>query len=82
MSKFSIPYAPIYIQFIFNKNLIELNGIWILSNSTCMQCYSIFSFEWNLVSTKSIHVFQGMIVINSAHNCKVQVNKNMNKYPQ
>jgi hypothetical protein len=29
-------------------------------NSNCMWCHSIFSFEWNLVFTKSTHFFQSI----------------------
>ncbi len=31
-----------------------------------MQCYSIFSFEWNLIFTNSIHFFHQLITIGSA----------------
>jgi len=43
---------------VFNLNL----GISIQFISSCMQCYSIFSFEWNLIFTKSIHIFHQLIV--------------------
>ncbi len=33
---------------------------------SCVQCHSIFSFKWNLISTKSIFFPDYLIVINSA----------------
>jgi hypothetical protein len=35
-------------------------------NSSCMQCHSIFSFKWDLVSTESIHFFNQLITTSIA----------------
>ncbi len=62
ISIFSIHFPPICISFISNSililiNIFESNSISLKFNSRCMQCHSIFSFKWNLILTKSIHVF-------------------------
>jgi len=47
-----------------NGNWNSIQCIWIKlrnlnSSCACMQCHSIFSSKWNLISTKSIHFSQG-----------------------
>jgi hypothetical protein len=37
-----------------------------------MQCHSIFSFKYNLISTKSIDSFHQLMVIGSAQQLRVQ----------
>jgi len=45
------PSPPICIPFLFNWIELEIQFTF---NSRCMQSHSIFSFEWNLISTKSL----------------------------
>jgi len=40
-----------------------------------MQCHSIFSFGWNYILAKSIHIFHQLIVINGAQKHEAQVNQ-------
>jgi hypothetical protein len=59
-SNLNIGWNSLIFKFIkFQSNLR------IPINSSCMQCHSIFSFEWNLISTKAIHFFNQLIVTNS-----------------
>ncbi len=42
-------------------NLIPIELNWIVLNSRCMHCHSIFPFDWNLIFTKSIQFFHQLI---------------------
>ncbi len=44
-------------QNIMHKSAIHFSSMEFEFNSSCMQCHSIFSFQWNLIFTKSIHFF-------------------------
>jgi hypothetical protein len=35
-------------------------------DSNCMQCHSTFSFNWNLIYTKSDHFFNQLMVVHSS----------------
>jgi len=57
------------MKFEFNSNQIQLN-------LSCMQFHSIFSLEWNLILTKSIHIFHQLIIIGSVWQHRAQVYNN------
>jgi len=58
----------IFNTFSINLHLVSLQlnfNLVVEFNSSCNQCNSIFSFEWNSIFMKLIHFFHQLIVISS-----------------
>jgi len=59
------------IVFNYKKSQVHQDHKVIWFNSNCRQCHSIFSFEWNLIFTKSNHFFISSLVVWNNKNPKL-----------
>ncbi len=76
---FNMIYTNLYHislqQNLSSTQFTNLNSIELHLNSSCVQHHSIFSFNWNLIFTKSTHFPHQLIIASRAQQQRAQVNR-------